>query len=162
MTTTNVKSGAYLKSVFSATAALGDKVVSSDAMFEVEGEEQISLLIKQFPWPELSPGGEIEVPMPNGSKRWQPQQLNVAQQGQITFMETQAGHIQSFMERVIFNNGARFNAVVYEGTADDYSRKCEIRDCFVQLENPDRDWENRGQIMQISGTLFFHYFGSEA
>ena len=161
MATTNVKTGAYLKGIYVATAALGDKVVSSDAYFEIEGFEQIGLLIKQFPWPELSPAGEIEVPMPNGAARWQPQQLKINQQGQVTFMETQTGHVQAFLEQVIFNSGARFNAKVYEGTPDDHTRVCSIRDCFIQLDNPDRDWENRGQIMMISGTLFFHYFGNQ-
>lgn len=161
MATTNVKTAAYLKGIFNSTAALGDKVVSSDAFCEIEGFEQIGLLIKQFPWPELSPGGEIEVPMPNGSARWQPQQLRTHQQGPVTFMETQAGHVQAFMEQVIFNSGARFNAKIYEGTPEDYSRVCKIRDCFIQLDNPDRDWENRGQIMMIAGTLFFHYFGNQ-
>lgn len=160
--TTNVKSGAYLKQLFNSTAALGDKVVSSDAYFEIEGFEHLGLLIKQFPWPELSPGGEIEVPMPSGAARWQPQQLKINQQGQITLMETQAGHVQKAMEDIIFQNGARFNATVYEGTQDDHTRKAQIRDCFIQLDNPDRDWENRSQIMQISGTLFFHYFGADA
>jgi hypothetical protein len=28
-------------------------------------------------------------------------------------------------------------------------------------DNPDRDWENRAQITQISGTLHFHYFGDK-
>lgn len=159
--TTNVKSGTALKAVYAATSALGDKVVASDAMFEIEGFEDISLLIKQFPWPELSPAGEIEVPMPNGAARWQPQQLKINQQGQVTFLETQAGHVQRFMEQVIDNNGARFNAKVYEGTADDFTRVCSIRDCFIQMDNPDRDWENRSQILQVSGTLFFHYFGNK-
>lgn len=159
--TTNVKSTAHLRGIYAATSALGDKVVSSDAVFEIEGHEELALLIKQFPWPELSPGGEIEVPMPNGAARWQPQQLKINQQGQVTFMETQAGHVQAMMERMIHDNGARFNATVYEGTQDDYTRKARIRDCFFQLDNPDRDWENRSQVMQISGTLFFMYFGSE-
>ena len=161
MATTNVKSGAYLKGLHNATSALGDKVVASDAFFEIEGHEQLGLLIKQFPWPELSPAGEIEVPMPFGSARWQPQQLKVNQQGQITLLETQAGHVQTLMESLIFNTGARFNAKVYEGTPDDYTRVCKIRDCFIQLDNPDRDWESRGQILQITGTLFFHYFGNQ-
>lgn len=159
--TTNVKTGAYLKGIFSATAAMGDKVISSDAFFEIEGHEEIGLLIKQFPWPELSVAGEIEVPMPYGSARWQPQQIKINQQGGVTLMETQAGHIQSFMEQIIGESGARFNAKVYEGTPDDHTRVCKIRDCFFQLDNPDRDWESRAQIMLISGTLFFHYFGNQ-
>jgi hypothetical protein len=155
-----VNTGAYLKSLYNATVALGDKAVSSDATFEIEGYEHLSLLIKQFPWPELSPAGEIEVPMPMGAARWQPQQLKINQQGQITLMETQAGHIQAFLEDNI-SNGARFHAKVYEGTPDNYTRVCHIRDCFIQLDNPDRDFENRAQIMLVSGTLFFHYFGNQ-
>lgn len=155
-----VKTGNYLKGLFASTAALSDKVISSDAMFVIEGYENISLLIKQFPWPELSPAGEIEVPMPLGAARWQPQQVKINQQGGITFMETVQGHIQEFLEKVL-TTGGRFNAKVYEGTPDSFSRVCEIRDCFVQLDNPDRDFENRSQIMLVSGTLFFHYFGNQ-
>lgn len=160
MATTNVKSGPYLKGIYNSTSALGDKVISSDAYFEIEGHEEMGLLIKQFPWPELSPGGEIEVPGPCGMGMWQPQQLKVHQQGQVSMMETQSGHIQSLMDQLVFDNGARFNAKVYEGTPDDYTRVCDIRNCFIQLDNPDRDWENRSQIMMITGTLFFHYFGN--
>lgn len=155
-----MNTGAYLKQLYNATSALGDKVISSDAFFEIEGHEELGLLIKQFPWPELSSAGEIEVPMPMGAARWQPQQLKVNQQGQVTFMETQAGHVQAFMEDILITGG-RFNAKVYEGTPDSYTRVCQIRDCFFQLDNPDRDFENRSAIMLISGSLYFHYFGNQ-
>lgn len=150
----------YLKSLFNATAALGDKVVSSDATFEIVGYEHLTLLVKQFPYPELSTAGEIEVPMPLGSARWQAQQLKPNQQGQITFMETIQGHIGQFLEEIV-DQGGIFDAYVYEGTPENYTRKEAIHSCFVQLDNPDRDFENRSQIMTISGTLFFHYFGKE-
>lgn len=159
MASSNVKTGAYLKGLFNSTAALGDKVIVSDAYFEIEGYENIGLLIKQFPWPQLSPAGEIAIPMPCGGERWQPQQIKANQQGAVSLMETRAGHIKAFMEEIIANNGGRFNAKVYEGTPDDYARVCSIRDCFIQLDNPDRDWEQRSSIMTVSGTLFFHYFG---
>ena len=148
----------YLKSLFNATAALGDKVISSDATMEIEGHEHLTLLIKQFPWPELSSAGEIEVPMPIGAARWQAQQLKVNQQGQVMFMETVQGHIAQFCEDILMQGG-RFNAKVYEGTPENYTRVEQIYDCFVQLDNPDRDFESRTQIMTISGTMFFHYFG---
>jgi hypothetical protein len=155
-----VSAPGYLKSLFNNTAALGDKAVSSDATMEIEGYEDITLLIKQFPWPELSPAGEIEVPMPMGAARWQPQQLKVNQQGQITFMETVRGSIARALQE-IQKDGGRFNAVVYEGTPDRFTKKERISDCFVQLDNPDRDFENRAQVLLVSGTIFFHYFGSE-
>lgn len=151
---------AYLKSLFNSTVALGDKAVSSDAFFEIIGHEDIGLLIKQFPWPEISPQGEIEVPMPMGSMTYQPQQLKTAQQGQVTMMETQQGHIATFLED-INTAGSYFDATVYEGTPDNYTRKCDLKRCFFVLDNPDRDFESRQQILLISGTLFFNYFGNQ-
>ena len=155
-----VQTGGYLKGMFDAAKAMGDKAVSSDSIFEIKGSEELSLLIKQFPWPELSPAGEIEVAGPLGMASWQPQQIKVNQQGQITFMETTKGHIADFMEKIIASGG-KFDAVVYEGSAENPARVCPIYDCFVQLDNPDRDWENRSQIVLVSGTLFFHYFGAK-
>lgn len=155
-----VSSSAYLNTLFKSTVALGDKAVSSDATFEIEGHEDITLLIKQFPWPELSVGGEIEVPLPMGSMMFQAQQLKTAQQGQVSIYETVSGHAQNLFENLIAKGGY-FDAKVYEGTPDNYTRVAEIKRCFMVLDNPDRDWENRSQVLMISGTLFFHYFGSQ-
>jgi len=148
----------YLKGLYNSAVALGDPVIVSDATFEIEGAEDISILVKQFPWPELSVGGEIEVPLPMGGIRYVPQQVQTAQQGQISFIETVQGHVSALMERIVANGG-RFNATVYEGTPENHSRKCKIYDCFFNADNPDRDTESRTQIMLISGSLFFHYLG---
>lgn len=153
-----VSNPGYMKGIFNGAVALGDKAISSDATFVIEGHESLSLLIKQFPWPELTPAGEIEVPLPMGGAMWQPQQLKFNQQGSVTLMETRKGHIRKLMEDLI-RQGAKFNAKVYEGTPDNYTRMERIVQCFLQLDNPDRDWENRAQILLVSGTLFFHYFG---
>jgi hypothetical protein len=99
--------------------------------------------------------------MPLGAARWQPQQIKINQQGQVTFMETQKGHIAKFLEEINVKNGGRFNAKVYEGDNINYTRMARIVDCFLVMDNPDRDWENRSQILTLSGTLFFHYFGSD-
>jgi hypothetical protein len=58
-------------------------------------------------------------------------------------------------------NTVKFNAKVYEGTPSQFSVAKPIYDCFIQLENPDRDWESRSQVLNISGTLFVHYFNEE-
>jgi hypothetical protein len=154
----SVKSAAYLKSLYGNTRALGDKAISSDATFEIVGYENLFLLAKQFPQPELSPAGEIEIPMPWGGSMWQPQQLKVNQQGSVTFMETVNGTVENFMKSIVANGG-KFDAWVYQGTPDKFSRKHKLLDCFFQADNPDRDMENKSQILMISGTLFFHYFG---
>ena len=153
-----VSNAAYLKGFYDVTKALGAKVISSDFTFEIDGFEQNYLLCKQAPWPEVSVGGEIEVPSMLGSAMWQPQQAKTHQQGQIALMETVAGSIDNMLINLI-TRGGMFNARIYEGTPQKFLRAKRIVDCFIQIDNPDRDWENRSQILLFTGTLFFHYFG---
>jgi hypothetical protein len=148
----------YLKSFHDATRAMGAKVINSDFTLEIEGFEANYLLAKQAPWPELSSAGEIEVPTPLGSAMWEPQQVKSNQQGAITLMETVAGSIDNMLLGLIAGGG-RFNAKIYEGTPQKFLRAKRIVDCFLVMDNPDRDFENRSQILTISGTLFFHYYG---
>lgn len=155
-----VSSPAYLKGFYDATRSLGDKAVVSDATMEIEGFETMYLLTPQFPTPTLSSGGEIEIPTPLGAAAWQPQQMKVHQQGSITLSETTAGHINNMMLRLLTGGSqGRFNAKVYEGTPDKFYRAYRIHDCFLQLENPDRNWEDRSQVLKFTGTIFFHFFG---
>nr|WP_319566310.1 hypothetical protein [uncultured Rhodoferax sp.] len=153
-----VTAAEVLRGMYNTARTMGDKSINSDATFVIEGHSELALLTKQFPWPTLSPGGEVAVPGPIGTEAWQAQQLKLNQQGQISFMETVQGRIQQFLEEVI-STGAKFDATVYEGTPDRFHRACKLRDCFFQSDNTDRDWENRSAITLMNGTLFFHYFG---
>lgn len=148
----------YLKTFYDTAKASGSKVISSDFALEIEGFEDSWILTKQCPWPELSTAGEIEVPMPLGSAAWEQQQLKVNQQGAVSFMETTAGSIDQLLVNLIAGGG-KFNAKIYEGTPQKFLRAKRIEDCFIQVDNPDRDWENRSQILTFNGTMFFHYFG---
>ena len=154
-----VSNADYLKQFFEDTKTAGAKVVSSDFSFEIAGHESTYLLCKQAPWPELSPAGEIEVPTPMGGTMWQPQQIKTAHQGSISMMETVAGSVDRMLLELITNAGATFDATIYEGTPQKYLRAKRIRDCFLQLDNPDRDWDQRSEVLVFTGTLFFHYFG---
>lgn len=155
-----VSTGAFLQQSYNQIKTLGDKSISSDAMFVIDGFENLRLLCKQFPFPTLSPAGEIAIPTPMGGEAWQPQQVKINQQGAVTFHETVKGDIATFMETVLAL-GAKFDAKVYEGTMERYHHAVQIRDAFIQFDNPDRDWENRTQVTTVSGTLFFHYFGEK-
>lgn len=153
-----VSTAAYMKGFYDATKAMGDKALSSDATIEIEGYEAESLLIKQFPWPQSTIGGEIEVPTPLGGAMWQQQQQKIHQQGAVTLMETIKGHVGNMLTRML-SNGGKFNAKIYEGDSTRFYRAVRIRDAFMVLDTVDRDLENRGQILLISGTMFFHFFG---
>jgi hypothetical protein len=157
----SVTNADVLKGYYNGARALGNKSINSDAWLEIVGFESLGLLTKQFPWPTLSPAGEIEVVGPLGITTGQPQQLKVFQQGQMALSETVTGMVQKFLEDVIAKKKGVFDVNVYEGTPDRFYRGYKLRDCFFQVDNPDRDWENRSQITMINGTLFFHFFGEK-
>ncbi|MBX9899403.1 MAG: hypothetical protein K2Y28_01350 [Burkholderiaceae bacterium] len=149
-----------LKGLYNSVRAMGDKAVSSDSAFEIEGYEGMWLLTKQFPFPVSSSQGEIEIPMPMGMNSAQPQQAKIYHQGQVTFFETTAGHISGLMLNLL-RSGGRFNAKIYEGTPDSFLKAKRVVDCFLVMDDPDRDWENRAQVLTISGTIHYHFFGEE-
>ncbi|MCK9394236.1 MAG: hypothetical protein M0Q44_01430 [Methylobacter sp.] len=149
---------AQLKGFHQTAKAIGAKAVSSDFALEIEGHEDSWMLIKQGPWAMLSTGGEIEVPMPLGAGMWQQQQAKVHQQSPVSLMETTVGSVDQLLVNLIASGGY-FNAKIYEGTPQKYLRAKPIIDCFIQVDNPDRDWENRSQLLLVSGTIFFHYYG---
>lgn len=155
-----VSTGATMARIHESVRANGDKAINADFAFEIEGFENMWLLAKQCPWPELSTAGEIEVAAPLGSAVWQAQQTKFNQQGAITLMENVAGDVDNLMLQLL-TKGGKFNAKIYEGTPEAYRSYKPIRDCFIQLDNPDRDWENRSQVLQFSGTMFFHYYGEK-
>lgn len=153
-----VSSNDMLRGWYNVEKAAGRASINSDATMEIEGFLNMRVLTKQFPWPMVGSAGEIEVPGQMGTTTYIPQQLKTGQQGPIQFKETQDGQAMSFMEQVILNGGM-FDATVYEGTPEQFVRGYKYRDCFFVPDQPDRDMENKTQIMLIAGTLFFSYFG---
>ena len=149
-----ISTGSILKGFYDKTNALGQKVISSDFTLQIDKFEANWLLCKQAPWPDLTPQGEIEVTAPLGSAVWQPQQIKTNQQGSVSFYETVAGSIDQMLVDLIAGGGY-FDAWVYEGTPEKYLRAKRITNCFLQLDNPDRDWENRSQPLMFSGTMFY-------
>lgn len=155
-----VSQGNYLKSFHDQARSMGRKSVNSDFTFEIEGHEGVYLLAKQCPDPVLSVGGEIEIATPLGTTMFEAQQTKVAMQGQVSFYETRAGHIDQLLVDLIAKGGY-FNAKIYEGTPQAYLSYKRIQDCFIQIDAADRDWENRSQPLMFSGTMFFHYYGEK-
>ncbi|MFM0432390.1 hypothetical protein PQQ75_25490 [Paraburkholderia aspalathi] len=155
-----VSNSTYLKQIYDTAAAIGQKAISSDAMIEFAGFESMALLVQGFPWPVLTSGGEIEVPMPLGIAQQIPQQAKVNQQGAVTIQETVAGTASDLLLQMIAGGG-RFDAKVYNGTTDQYRFYLNIKDCFLSCEPSERNWDNRGSIVTLSGTLFYHYFGEK-
>lgn len=101
----------YLSDFYDASKALGKKIINSDFTFEIEGFEGLYLLGKQCPWPVTTVGGEIEIPTLLGNKLFEPQQVETAKQGQVSFLEPTAALIDQMLVDIITNGGV-FNAKI--------------------------------------------------
>jgi len=156
----SVSSVATLKGLYDDISAMGDAAVNSDFVFQFDDFKDSWMHVVQCPMPHMTSAGEIERPGPLGMMLWQPQQARVAQQGAITLNETVAGHVEGMLlEMLTKGSQYKFNATVYDGTVKRYRRKWTFRDAFIVSDASDRAWENRSQILTVTGTLFFHYFG---
>jgi hypothetical protein len=149
----------YHRAIFNATKALGAKLNAAEATIQFVGFEQVALLCKQFPHPILQGGTEIEVAMPVGM-HWEQSGQRTHQQGPIAFYETEGGTVRAFLAQ-LFTQGGKADAIVYEGTPERFTRRYRITDCQLSIDVPDRDWENKQQVLLVSGSMFFHYFGEE-
>lgn len=155
-----VNTAEYHARNFKLTLAAGDKVNAGDATFEPIGYGGLYLLIKQFPHPKVSGGPEIEIPTAGGGMYYDQSPLRTAFQGQISFLETVSGAVQDFVKNVI-KKGGYFDGRIYEGTPARHFRSYLVERCFVNLDPSDRDWENRQQVLMLTGTLFGNFFGKE-
>lgn len=153
-----VSTGSQLSALHEEIQKHGRKAINSDFALEIVGFESMWVLAKQCPWPVNTTGGEIPVPGPLGTESWQPQQTKTNLQGAIMFQETEAGKIDEMLMKLITQKGV-FDARIYQGTPDNYLFYKPIKKAFFQIDNPDRDHENRGQVLTFNGTLFYHYYG---
>lgn len=152
-----INNAAFLKSLHDTARSQGEKAISSDFSLEIAGFEYNWILTKQCPWAILSPGEGIEIPGPLGTMTGQPQQIKNYMQGPISFSETVAGSIDQMLVNLLASGG-KFDAWVYEGTPQKFIRAKRYEQCWIVVDSPDRNWEDRTQVLTISGTLHFHYY----
>lgn len=155
-----VSAGGYLKNIYGQAKATGQLAVSSDAMIEFAGFEGMALQLQGFPWPVLSSQGSIEVPTPLGGARAIPQQVRTMQEGEVTMQETTAGSVSDMLLAMIAQGGT-FNGKVYEGDTTNYKFFLPIYDAFLVVSPTERNWENRSQIVSLTGSLTYHFFGEK-
>lgn len=151
----------YLETNYRLSLAMGAKLNAANATFAPVGFEGMYILVKQFPHPIISGGTEIEVAMPGGGRYYEQSSPDTSFTGPITFFETEAANVQQFM-RDVMTRGGYFDARIFEGTPERYSRSYLIERAFIKLDLPDRDWENKAMVLMLSGTINFNYFGQSS
>lgn len=144
---------------YKTAKALGQKEVQCDAYFEIEGHEELKFLAKTFPRPVLASAGVIESYLPNGIKIGQPQQLLTLQSHEVSFYCTKGGATEKAINS-LNNSGGIFQSTVHLGQVDNPYASYPLTDCFIAEISPlDHDVEGVGQLVIMSGTLYYHYFG---
>ena len=149
-----------LRNNWLAAKALGDKLFSSDAILVPENYPEMFLLFKEFPMPVLSTGEAAEAPLPHGAVAYEVTQLKTNHQGQVSIADTTQKEVEKFLATVR-NTKGKFNAWLYEGTQEKYAKAYYLEDCSLALESVGRDTEARQQLLYVTGTIFFVYFGTK-
>ena len=153
-----------LGQMHSVIRGMGRKAINSDYSCSIEGFEDLWALTKQCPFPYSGSAGEIEVAGPLGSAMWERQQNKTAKQGTITFMETNEHRIDQAMRSMIAQSGEQggwFNIKVFHGVPNKHIGGKILVDCFFVPDDLDTDWENRSQLLTVTGQLFYHYYGED-
>lgn len=155
-----INTATFHQNNFRLTQALGAKLNAGDATFQPIGFDGLYLLIKQFPHPTVAGGDSIEVPMAGGGVYLEQAPLRTAFEGPVSIHETEAGTAKQFF-RDVLATGGYFNGRIFEGTPARFVRSYLVERCWIQIDTSDRDWENRGTLLTLTGTLRGNYFGDE-
>jgi hypothetical protein len=153
-----VNTAAYHESNYRLVQALGAKLTAGNFTFEPVGFGGMYLLIKQFPLPFLSGGDAIESPEPGGGFGYVQGPIRTAFEGQVGLQETESGIARQFLVDVI-RGGGYFDARIYEGTPGKNTGSYSIEQAFMKIEPPDIDWENRTQLLLLTGSINYRFFG---
>ncbi len=157
-----VSDRAALQSVYASAKAQGKSAVVSDAAISIEGYGDSWLMISNVPWPSLTTGEAIPVPLAMGVEKMEPGQAKISHSGAVTIKETQLGAADDLLIWLLEHGGTFKKARLYEGIPDRHTRVKVIRDGMISVEAPaERDWESRTETLKLSGTMTFHYLGED-
>lgn len=157
-----VSNGSQLRNIYTAAQAQGKNAVVSDAAISVEGFGNSWLMISNVPWPSLTVGEAIPVPLPMGMEKMEPGQAKIAHSAPVTIKETQLGAADDLLIWLLERGGTFAKARLYEGVPDRHTRVKIIRDGMISVEAPaERDWESRTETLKLSGNMTFHFLGEE-
>lgn len=149
--------------VYQKTKALGEIALNSEYTMVIDGKDEYTYLVKQFPVPQVTPEDVIEVPLIGGFKTATQQTPRFDFRGSIAFKENMDGAVRALIEslQADVEIGVRptFNATLYLGTPDNFKQKWRIIDAVLFGFDPlDTDTENRSQITVLQGQIFYMYF----
>jgi hypothetical protein len=150
-----------LKADYEAMKQIGSPLLACQGMLVPRGYTDGRLLIKSMPYLIVTNHDPAEVDLGGGA------QMGVAgipknhYQGQITMTETEAGHVSQFAEFVVASGGA-IDCDFYVGRLGAFTRTYEMTDCKFRFDSPSIEASSRSQVLDVSGSVDYAYFGAYA
>lgn len=140
---------------------LGSALLACHLMIVPVIMPEARLLFQTFPVPYVTNTDSTEVAGAGGLQWSVPGVPRTAFNGSCQLIETGKCKAREFTELVMSSGGVS-DCIVYHGRPDRYILQSELLDCAFTFEPGEASADGRGQVMMISGTLDYMYFGDTA
>lgn len=158
----NMPTLSELASDYQVAKDAGAPMLACDGMLEPEGFESLRMLITGWSRPITTHNDDADINYAGGLQAAVPGVPKTHHTNSITFIETDSGIIQEFSEWLMERSGS-INCWAYDGRPDRARRKYLLQDCTFTFENGgDIQSDSRSQIMTLTATMGYMYFGMNA
>ena len=151
----------HLRGDYDAAKALGAPLLSCQGMLVPRAAPDMRLLFQSFPRPIVTNNDIAEVAYAGGLQSYVPGTPKTSYQGSVTLLETETGRVSQFAE-LILSLGGLTDCDYYDGRPGYFTRVYELQDCAFTFEPADGQADGRSQVMTISGSIQYMFFGMNA
>ncbi len=159
---------AYRK-YYETAKSLGSAMLACNAVMIPKGYDNLWLLIQNFPRPAVTYNDPADVDYARGLASHVTGTPKTNYEGSITMIETESGQFARFPEAIANSHKGELDSVmVYDGFVGDGSRiegKRSYELLGVAFTFSDGggeiDSSSRSQILQVQGSIRYHYFGGK-
>lgn len=164
----NLPSYAYYRKEYETAKSLGAAALACNAIMIPTGHESLRLLIQNFTRPMATNNDAADVDYAGGLAAHIAGVPKTSFESSITVIETETGAIAKFAQAIVDNGGYLAEAVIVFGQSDGGAKAgataYKIFDITITFSDGggEIDASSRSQILTISGSLRYMYFGENA
>lgn len=147
-----------LRGDYQVAKQLGAPLLACQGMLVPRGAPEMRLLFQSFPRPIVTNNDIGDVGYSGGLQGHVPGVAKTSYQGSITLLETETGIVNQFAELVLANGGS-MDCDYYDGRPERFTKVYELLDCAFTFEPGDMQADGRSQVLTISGSVQYMYFG---
>ncbi len=164
----NLPSYSYLKKEYETAKSLGSPALACNAVLVPKGHEHLRLLIQNFPRPMVTNNDPADVDYAGGLQAHRTGTPKTNFEGSLTVIETEKGAMAKFAQAMVDAGGELESCRVFFNLSDGATNSGTIEYVIydVAFTFPDGggeiDASSRSQILTVSGSIRYMYFGENA